>query len=116
VTTTRTFSKEYTTYGGGWGAWPSYAGYGWGGGYYGYAGMYGWGYGPWYTEETIVGALTIDLVDAATGQLLWRGVGEKDVHHHSKPESRAAHTTHEVQNILKKLPSTSLVARRTDDR
>jgi hypothetical protein len=104
VSTARTFKNEYTVWGPGWDPWPSWGygyGYGWGR-WYGYG---GYGYGPWYTEETVVGTLTIDLEDAATGALLWRGVKSKDVHEHTKPAHRAEHINDEVEDILKKLPA-----------
>lgn len=94
VTTRRTFKTEYVFYG------PY--GYGWG---YPYYWGYGYGYGgPTYTEELIYGTLTIDLEDANTGELLWRGVGTKRVHESSKPEKRTKRVVKEVSKIFEKYP------------
>lgn len=104
VVTRRTFWKEYTTYGPYWG--PYYSPAGWWGPY-----PYGWGYGwsTWgtdsiYAVEELRGSLTVDLEDAATGRLMWRGVGEKHVHERSKPSSRVKHVNDQVQEIFKKFP------------
>jgi hypothetical protein len=101
VTARRTFKNEYVSYpptGWGWG-YP----YGWGWGY-----PYGWGagyaYSPGYTEEITVGTLTIDMEDAATGELIWRGVGVKEVHPTSKPEKRARRVVREVAKIFEHFP------------
>jgi hypothetical protein len=105
VVTRRTFWKEYTTYGPYWG--PYYSPAGWWGPY-----PYGWGYGwstwgvdPLYAVEEIRGNLTVDLEDAASGRLLWRGVGEKHVHERSKPSSRVRHVNDQVDDIFKKFPA-----------
>src|SRR5262249_54897616 len=70
VVTRRTYKVEYTYFGPyGWGG-P----YAWGGYYNGY---YGPGWGGWYggdVYEELRGSLTVDLEDAATGALLWRGI------------------------------------------
>jgi len=108
VVTRRTYKTEYTVYGGyDWGPW----GYGWGGpwgyGYprYGYAwGGWGGGWGPAYVDEEIRGTLTIDIEDAESGALVWRGVGEKHVHEHSKPSSRTRRANELVADIFKNFP------------
>lgn len=104
VVTRRTFWKEYTTYGPYWG--PYYSPAGWWGPYpYGWgAGWTTWGGDSVYAVEEIRGALTVDLEDAATGRLMWRGVEEKHVHHRSTPSSRARHVDDQVQDIFKKFP------------
>lgn len=100
VTARRTFKTEQVLYGpSGWGP------YGWG--------WYGWGWGsggPWYTEEIIKGTLIIDLEDADTGALLWRGLREKTVHPHAKPEERSEQVAEDVAKIFKKFPETGAVA------
>ena len=100
VTARRTFKTEQVLYGpSGWGP------YGWG--WYGW----GWGYGgPWYTEDIIKGTLIIDLVDADTGALLWRGLREKTVHPHAKPEKRTEQVYEDVAKIFKKFPAQGAVA------
>lgn len=81
---------------------------------YGYYPMWGWGYqwgwyggyhaGAVYTEEVTVGLLTIDLKDAASGQLLWRGSAEKKVLDTSKPEKRVKRVNREVAKIFRHFP------------
>jgi len=61
-------------------------------------------WGPVYVDERIRGTLTIDLVDAANGQLLWRGVGTKTVHEHSKASSKTKHVNDEVSDIFEHFP------------
>jgi hypothetical protein len=100
VTARRTFKTEYVTYG------PSYSGWGYpfGWGYdWRWYGAYGYG-GPMYTEEVVVGTLTIDIEDASTGQLVWRGTGEKSVSNTSKPEKRTKKVNHEVEKIFRNFP------------
>jgi hypothetical protein len=109
IVTRRTFKAEYTFYGPYWGGynWPT----AWWGPYYGWRGP---GYvdrlglwdawGPVYVDETIRGILTVDLEDAASEQLLWRGVGSKTVHEHSKPSSRIKHVNDEVSDIFEHFP------------
>jgi hypothetical protein len=100
VTARRTFRTEQVLYGpSGWGP------YGWG--WYGW----GWGYGgPWYTEEIIKGTLIIDLVDADNGALLWRGLREKTVRPHAKPEKRTEQVYEDVSKIFRKFPMPGAVA------
>jgi hypothetical protein len=105
----RTFKTQYNLYG------PSWSGYNvptaWWGPYWGWQGPayvddFGlWNtWGPVYVNETIRGTLTIDLVDAATGQVMWRGAGTKTVHEHSKPSSRTKHVNDEVSDIFERFP------------
>jgi uncharacterized protein DUF4136 len=99
VTARRTFKTEQVMYGpSGWGP------YGWG--WYGW----GWGYGgPWYSEDIIKGTLIIDLEDAQTGQLLWRGLKESTVHPHAKPEDRNEDVYEHVAKIFRKFPEAGAV-------
>jgi uncharacterized protein DUF4136 len=100
VTARRTFKTEQVLYGpSGWGP------YGWG--------WYGWGWGsggPWYTEDIIKGTLIIDLEDAATGALLWRGLKERTVHQHAKPDDRNEDIAEDVSKIFRKFPEAGAVA------
>jgi Domain of unknown function (DUF4136) len=104
----RTFKTDYTYYGPyGWGG-P----YAWGG-YYGpgYAGWGGWGggwYGGGYVYEELLGTLTVDVVDARNGELLWRGVETKRVHQTSKPAKRDKRVFDEVADVFKHFPSGAL--------
>jgi Domain of unknown function (DUF4136) len=94
ITTRRSFQTEYQGWGGpGWGY-----GYGYWGGYYG-------GYGSYYLEPIIVGTLTVDVTDADTGELMWRGLSQRDMHPTSKPEHRLERINKEVYKIFKKYPA-----------
>jgi len=94
VTARRTFQTEYYGYG-----WP-----GWGYGYgYGYWGAYG--YGSYYLEPQVVGTLVVDIVDAKSGELLWRGLSERDMHPTSSPDHRLKRINREVSKIFRKYPS-----------
>ena len=105
VTTRRTFKTEYTVYapfdwglGYGWG-------WGWGPYYTGWGPWYGpWSGGTWYTEERIIGTLVVDVQNAATGQLLWRGLAEKHVHEHASPAKRTKRVNKEVAKLFEKFP------------
>jgi nucleotidyltransferase/DNA polymerase involved in DNA repair len=99
----------YNPYGWGWG----YSPYGWG--WSGYSwGWGGFGWDPGYTDiqvrDIIVGTLTIELEDAATGELLWRGVGVKRVHTHSSPTHRDERVIRGVAKIFKNFPTAGAVA------
>jgi Domain of unknown function (DUF4136) len=99
VTARRSFKTEFATYG------PYNAAWGWG---FPYAsGWYG-GYhylGPMYMEEVVVGTLTIDVEDASSGDLIWRGTGEKHVSDTSKPEKRTKKVYREVAKIFRNFPA-----------
>jgi hypothetical protein len=91
----RTFKEVQVYYGPyGWG-YP----YGWGWGY----GGYGYG-GASYTDEITIGTLTIDLVKASTGELIWRGSDDKRFHRTSTPERRTKRVAKEVSKIFEELP------------
>jgi hypothetical protein len=110
IVTRRTFKTEYSLRG------PYWSGYNvptaWWGPYWGWTGPayvddFGlWNtWGPVYVDERIRGTLTIDLVDATNGQLMWRGAGTKTVHEHSKASSRTKHVNDEVSDIFERFPS-----------
>jgi hypothetical protein len=100
IITRRSYYTEYTYYGG----------YGWGP-YYGtaygpaypYSGWVGWD-GDVYAD--LRGVLTVDVVDAKEGALLWRGVENKHVHQSSKPQRRDRRVTEEVADVFKHFPAT----------
>ena len=102
VSTRRSFKTEYTMY-----SYPV------GFGYYDIGWSWWWGYpyawgapwgGAWYVEDRLRGTLTIDIAEAATGELIWRGVGERTM----RPTSDSAHGTkkinREVAKIFKEFP------------
>lgn len=108
VTARRTFKTETTVYTNDWG--PGY-GWGWGWGY----GPYYTGWGPWYgstwyTDDRIIGTLIVDVQNAATGELMWRGLAEQRAHEHSSPEHRTKRVNKEVAKMFEKFPVTEAVA------
>ena len=109
IVTHRTYKTDYTYYGPyGWGG-PY-----WWGGYYGagyYPGWDGWaGWGGGYVYEELLGTLTVDVEDARTGTLLWRGIETKRVHQSSKPQKRDKRVYEEVADVFKHFPTTPGVA------
>jgi hypothetical protein len=85
-----TFSSGY---GGGYGAY----GYGWGG---------GWGGGTTSTQvrDILVGTLVIDMADAGHKQIVWRGMGTKEIDTQAKPEKRDKSINKAVEKIFKNYP------------
>jgi hypothetical protein len=109
VTARRSFKTEYVTYGSYYPAW------GWGYPYdWGWYGGYRYG-GPAYTEEVVVGTLTVDMQTAANGDLIWRGSAEKTVHDTSKPEKRTKRVNKEVAKIFRNFPPDRTEADDDDD-
>ena len=81
---------------------------GYGGGY----GPYGWGWGGGWAGGTtttqvrdiLIGTLVIDIADAQKGQLVWRGMGVKEVNVQANPEKRDKSINNAVQKIFKNYP------------
>jgi hypothetical protein len=78
---------------------PMYGGYG-----------YGWGAG-WGTTTTdvrvrdiLVGSLAIDIVDAGHKQVVWRGLGTKEIDPLAKPDKRDKNVLKAVEKIMKNYP------------
>lgn len=73
-------------------------------------GPYGWGWGGgWGTTdvrvyEVLVGSLIIDAADAKTNQMVWRGMGVKEIDTNAKADKRDKNVTKAVQKILKNYP------------
>jgi hypothetical protein len=101
VTTRRVFKTEYNVY-----AFPDWGmGYGWGWGWSPYyAGWSPWYGTSWYTDERIIGTLVVDVQNAATGQLVWRGLAEKHVRELASPEHRTKRVNKEVAKLFEKFP------------
>jgi len=111
VTTRRVFKTETTVYASPYG----YDGPFWGGGL-GYA--YGWRYDPYYTgwgptydrgtyywlDERLMGTLVVDVANARTGELMWRGLAEQPVHEHASPEQHSKRVNKEVDKMFEKFP------------
>jgi hypothetical protein len=87
--------KDISTYSTG----PAYGGYGWG---------WGGGWGSTTTDvrvrEILVGTLAVDIVDAAKKEIVWRGLGTKEVDTNAKPEKRDENIAKAVEKIFKNYP------------
>ena len=100
IVTHRSYKMETTYFGPSYGWGPYWGGFG-----YGYNGLYG---GDVY--EQLVGTLTVDMQDAKTGTLLWRGIETKNVHQSSKPEKRDKRVSKEVAEVFEHFPMPGAVA------
>jgi Domain of unknown function (DUF4136) len=78
----------YNGLGGGWGWW------GWGGG--------GFGEATTTVQNIPIGNLVIDIFDAHTKKLIWRGTAEKVLSSH--PQKNEKKLQHEVADMFKKFP------------
>jgi Domain of unknown function (DUF4136) len=109
IVTRRSFEMEYSYFGPYGYGWGPYAGIGYGAPYYGggWGGWNGWNGGV-YAE--LQGALTVDMEDARTGALLWRGIETKRVHQTSKPAKRDKRVFEEVKDVFKHFPTPGVVA------
>jgi hypothetical protein len=88
--------KEMTSYGtGGYGA-----GWGprWGGGYY------GTGVTTTTTSTIHVGSVALDMYDAGTKQLVWRGIASKEMDLKASPEKRQKNLDKGLAKLLKNYP------------
>jgi len=78
---------------------PMYGGYGWG---------WGGGWGSTTTDvrvrDILIGTLAIDLVDAKKKQMVWRGLGTKEIDTNAKPEKREKNINKAVEKIFKNYP------------
>lgn len=82
----------------------SYYGSGWG-----YHGWYGPGYGGMGTSTTYetrvqVGTLIVDVFDAGTKELVWRGTGESKIQEIRDPQERQARLDEAVSKIMENFP------------
>ena len=91
--TRRRTSRPTAPAGGGYGAY----GWGWGG---------GWAGGTTTTQvrDILMGTMVIDMADAKKGQLVWRGMGVKEVNTQAKPEKRDKSINKAVEKIFKNYP------------
>jgi hypothetical protein len=60
--------------------------------------------------EELLGTLTVDVEDAKSGALLWRGVETKHVHQTSKPYKREKRVVEEVSDVFKHFPVPGVVS------
>jgi Domain of unknown function (DUF4136) len=109
IVTRRNFEMEYSYFGPYGYGWGPYAGIGYGGPYYGggWGGWNGWNGGVYAELE---GTLTVDMEDARSGELLWRGIETKRVHQTSKPAKRDKRVFKEVADVFKHFPTPGAVA------
>ena len=77
-------------------------GYGWSG--WGDDDWSHYGYGSDYLDSTAVTTLFIDVTSADTGELLWRGVGMRDMHFSASPKDRLERINREVRKVFKDHP------------
>ncbi len=94
------------------------------GGYYPYAGSYGrhgfghhgFGYSPYfydpyygggYTRTYVQSTLVLDIVDAETGDLVWRGWADKQLDGNPKPDEVRNYVHEAVEKILREFPPTT---------
>jgi len=89
VTTHREFQTEFWGYG-----YP-----GWDYGYWGHHGYY-----SYYSDPIVASTLFIDIRSAETGELLWRGISQRNMHVTSSPESRLKRINKEVRKVFKNYP------------
>ena len=78
---------------------------GYGGGYgrygYGYGGGFATGSSTTQVRDILVGTLVIDMADAQKKQIVWRGMGVKEVDTQAKPEKRDKSINNAVKKIFK---------------
>jgi hypothetical protein len=89
-------SKDISTYSSGYGGGYGPYGWGWGGGMGGMT--------TTQVRDILTGTLVIDLADAKKGQMVWRGMGVKEVDTQAKPEKRDKSITNAVNKIFKNYP------------
>ena len=63
-----------------------------------------YGYGSDYLESTVASTLFIDVTSADTGELLWRGIGMRDMHITASPKDRLERIYREVRKVFKDYP------------
>jgi hypothetical protein len=87
--------KDISSYSSG----PMYGGYGWG---------YGGGWGTTTTDvrvrEILIGTLAVDMVDSSRKQMVWRGLGTKEIDTGAKPDKRDQNISKAVEKIFKNYP------------
>jgi len=91
--------REVTSFGPGW-----YEPFGYG--YYSsrWYGPWGWGAGSYEVRDVQYATLTIEMIDARTGSLLWRGQGVRSVDPQWKPETVDRKVWKAVTKIFKNFP------------
>ena len=72
-------------------------------GYYGLGSPYRYG-GSGYAREYVEGTLVLDVVDAKTDEVVWRGWSRKDLGGDPKPENIRTYVNQAVAKILEEFP------------
>jgi len=88
--------QDISTYSSGAGGYGPY-GWGWGGGWAG-------GTSTTQVRDILMGTLVIDMADAKKGQLVWRGMGVKEVNTQADPEKRDKSINKAIEKIFKNYP------------
>ena len=75
---------------------------------------FGTGWGPYRwggtrsvsarTEEIVVGTMIVDLIDARTNRIIWRGTATRDVDMHASPEKRDRNISRTTEKLFKHYP------------
>jgi hypothetical protein len=114
IVTSRTFTTEHKTYApywgpyyspaASWGPYPYPSPYPYANGRSSSGSVTTWEAVPVYAVEEIEGTLTIDLEDAVTHRLLWRGAATKHVYETTDPSVRTKRVDDQVEDIFKKFP------------
>ena len=73
---------------------------------------FGWGWGPGWgstttdvrVREILVGTLAVDMVDAKRKEIVWRGLGTKQVDTKASPDERDEKINKAVEKILRHYP------------
>ena len=91
--------KELSTFSSGYSMGP-----GWGGGYGGYYGGGGTSTSTTSVYTITTGTLALDMYDAASKKLVWRGIVTKTVDINAKPEKRQKNMAKSAEKLFKKYP------------
>ena len=68
------------------------------------AGPYRFGAGSARVEPIITGALAVDVIDAKTQALVWRGIATKELDPDAKPEKREQNIARATEKLFKNYP------------
>ena len=55
-------------------------------------------------EEIVVGSLVVDIIDAGSRTIVWRGTASKDIDVHAKPEDRDKQVNRAVEKLFRHYP------------
>ena len=91
--------KEVTTFATGYGMGPA-----WGGRWYGGYGGYGGGVSTTTSATILIGSLALDMYDAASKTLVWRGLASKQVDTKASPDKRQKNLDKGMAKLLKSFP------------